>query len=220
MESYKHSCPFCGQHIEYTIGYCGKQMVCPICEKTVTFPAIPPGGKGASPPQKKPEASRVAQWSVKLNEVLAVLRQFQHWNVVLMCLVPFGIVAALLIGASVVRKKIGDEPAMPSAPIIQAKPNAWQSMTNLARADQLVQDQISRVNRTYGAVKAAERNRASVHAYFHDQATGQSGYVAADQTLANAQAALAAARQSFNTAYQNYLQLGGKVDYQRQVPQQ
>ena len=39
------SCPFCGQHIEYTAGYCGKQMQCPICGQTVTFPALPPGGK-------------------------------------------------------------------------------------------------------------------------------------------------------------------------------
>ena len=46
METYKHSCPFCGQHIEYSAWYCGKQMVCPICGKTVTFPAIPPGRKG------------------------------------------------------------------------------------------------------------------------------------------------------------------------------
>jgi hypothetical protein len=219
MESYKHSCPFCGQHIEYTAGYCGTQMACPICAKTVTFPAVPPGGKGPSLRIKRAEATRAANWSFNLDAILAALREFEHWNMVLVGLVPFIIVVALLVGAIVVKKKIGAEPAMPVAPPIQADPNAWQTMTNLARADQLVQDQLVAVSRAAGAVTLAERDRANVHAYYHEQPLGQSGYIAADKALANAQAVLAAARLSFNKAFQDYQRLGGKVDYSRQLPQ-
>ena len=43
MESYKHSCPCCGQHMEYTAPYCGKKTLCPTCGHTITFPAMAPG---------------------------------------------------------------------------------------------------------------------------------------------------------------------------------
>ena len=140
MESYKHSCPFCGQHIEYTVGYCGKQMVCPICGKSVTFPAIPPGVKGPSLHINRPEAARASKWSFSISLacirlLLPSLRRFKHWNMALVCLVPFIIVGALLAGAAVVRKQFGNAPATPVAPLVQADPNAWQKMTDLARAD-------------------------------------------------------------------------------------
>jgi hypothetical protein len=220
MESYKHSCPFCGQHIEYTVGYCGKQMACPICEKPVTFPAIPPGGgKGRSLRIKGPEAARAVKWSFNFQEILASLRQFEHWNMVLMCLVPFIIVTALLVGAAILKKKLGDEPVMPVAPVIQVDPNAWQTMTNLARADQLMQEQVGIYAQAHATVAAAERNRANLHAFYQGKAGDQTAFMAADQTVANAQVTLAMARQSFNNALMNYQKLGGKVDYQRQLSQ-
>jgi len=226
MDSYKHSCPFCGQHIEYTVGYCGKQMVCPTCGKSVTFPAVPPGGKGQTLHLKRPTAARAVKWSFNLNNILASLRQFEHWNMVLVCLVPFIIVTALLVGAGVVKRQAGDGPAMPVAPRIQADPNAWQTMTNLARADQLVQQQLRVVALASVAVATAERNRASLHAYYQgrsvDQITGgtvPNQFKAADQAVANAQLGLAAAHQSFDNALQSYQTLGGTVDYRRQLPQ-
>jgi hypothetical protein len=227
MESYKHSCPFCGQHIEYTAGYCGKQMVCPICGKTVTFPAVLPGGKGTSLRIHRPEAARAAKWSFDFFGILAPLRRFKHWNMVLVCLVPFIIVGALLAGAVVIRKQLGNAPAAPVAPLIQADPNAWQKMTDLARADQLVQDKLGAVRRAGAAVATAERNRANLHAYWHvrraaTEALYQSvlaQYKAKDEAVANAQQALASARQCFETAFQKYQQLGGTTDYRRQLYQ-
>jgi hypothetical protein len=224
MESYKHSCPFCGQHIEYTIGYCGKQMVCPICGKTVTFPAIPPGGKGKTLHIKHTAAAPAAKWSFSLDGILGPLRQFKHWNTVLACLVPFVIVGALLAGASVLKKQAGNETAAPVAPI-QADPNAWQKMTDLARAEQLVQERLAALNRIHALCVAADQNRANLHAYYHgqtlDQATHDSvqhQYRNADQAVMNAQQAEAAARESFENAYQNYQKLGGTVDYRQQLP--
>jgi len=219
MESYKHSCPFCGQHIEYTVGYCGKQMVCPICQKTVTFPAVPPGAKGPGLRLKRAEAARAAKWSFNLKAIIAALREFEHWNMVRMALVPFIIVAGLLVGAAVVRKNAGDAPALPAAPPIQVDPNAWQNMTNLARADQLVQEKLVAVSRAVNAEAAAERNSASLHAFYHGRPADSTTYNATDRAIANAQAALANARQCFNTAFQNYQKLGGTIDYRQQLPQ-
>jgi hypothetical protein len=225
MESYKHSCPFCGQHIEYTAGYCGKQMVCPICGQTVTFPAIPPGGKGPSLHINRPEAAPAPKWSFDFHGILGFLRRFEHWNTVLVCLAPFIIVGALLAGAAVVRKQLGNAPAMPVAPSLQADPNAWQKMTDLARADQLAREKLDAVRKAGAAVAAAERYRASVHAFYHtkrapDQATYESWmaqYKAADQAVAKAQKDLAAAHQCFDNAVQNYQKLGGTIDYRRQL---
>ena len=100
MESYKLSCPFCGQHIEYTVGYCGKQMQCPICSQTVTFPALPPGRSGPTLHVKSLERKPERKWSWKLPAALTFLLKFQHWNVVAQCAVPFLIIGVLLAGAA------------------------------------------------------------------------------------------------------------------------
>jgi len=224
MESYKHSCPFCGQHIEYTVEYCGQQMSCPSCARPVIFPAVLMDTK--SPPLriKRPEAARVAR-SFILYDILASLGKFKHWNVVFACFVPFVIVAGLLVGADMVKKNAGNEPAMPAPPPIQVDPNAWQKMTDLARADQLVQEKLGIVTRACGAATTAQRFCAAQHAYYQRQTLDQATYNgvmlqlrADDQAVANTQNALAYAHQSFETAFQNYQKLGGTVDYRGQLP--
>ena len=225
MESYKHSCPFCGQHIEYTAGYCGKQMVCPICGKTVTFPAVPPAGKGPSLRIKRPAPPRPAKWSFDFFGLLAPLRRFEYWNMVLVCLVPFIIVGALLAGAVVLRNQLGNPPAAPVAAPIQADPNAWQKMTDLARADVLVQKQLQAVRNASAALAVAEQKRATLHAYWHVRTAANQAiyenvlaqYRADDQAVANAHKALDHARQSFENALRHYQQLGGTTDYRRQL---
>jgi len=226
MESYKHSCSYCGQHIEYTDGYCGQQISCPICGKPVTFPAIPPGGKkGPALHLKRAEADTPAKWPIFLGRIMAALRRFEKWSVILACLAPFAIVAALLVGAKVVKKNFGDEPAAPAAPVLQADPNACQKMTDLARAEQSVQQQISVVERARAAATSAAKIRDARHAYYHgktlDKVTYDSVMLqlhADEQAAANAQRFLDAARQIFETDFQKYQKLGGTVDYRRQLP--
>jgi hypothetical protein len=202
-------------------------MVCPICGKTVTFPALPPGSKGTSLRIHRPEAAPAAKWAFDFFGIPAFLQRFEHWNLVLVCLVPFIIVGALLAGAALVRKQLGNEPAAPVAPLIRADTNAWQKMTDLARADQLVQEQLAAVRRAGVAVAMAERNRANLHAYYHgkqaaDQAIYDSvmaQYKAKDEAVANAHKALDYTRQCFESALQNYQKLGGTTDYRRQLYQ-
>jgi hypothetical protein len=225
MESYKHSCPFCGQHIEYTEGYCGKQMVCPTCGQTVTFPAIPPGGRRKPLHLKRAETSDGK--SFDFHAILAMLRKYKHWNVILSCLVPFIIIGALLAGAAVVRKQFGNDAPAPVAAPIQADPNAWQKMTDLARAEQSVQAEVRAVNTARAALASAEQRRDVLHAFYHGkQAANQAiyngvmaQYKAADQAIADAHSAYASANQRFNAAIQKYQQLGGTVDYRRQLAQ-
>ena len=201
-------------------------MVCPICGKPVTFPAVPPGVKGPSLHIKRPAAARPSNWSFDFFGIPAFLRRFEHWNMVLVCLVPFIIVGALLAGAVVVRKQFRNAPAAPVAPLIQADPNAWRKMTDLVRAEQSVQAQLRAVVLARAAVATAERNRASLHAYWHVRRAETQAiyegvmaqYKAADQAVANAQMALDYARQCFDAALLKYQKLGGTTDYRRQLP--
>lgn len=219
MDAYKHSCPFCGQHIEYTVDYCGKQMVCPTCGQTVVFPAVPPGGKRAPLRLKRAEVVQSTNW-------LSKLRQFKHWNIVLACFIPFVIIGVLLAGANAVKKQFGDAPAAPVAAPITADPNAWQKMTDLARADQTVREQIDRVKRATTVCAAQRQALKNLQNYYSgkitDEATRNSVQAqenAANQAIHNTEMALEMARQSFETAIQKYQQLGGTIDYRQQLSQ-
>lgn len=226
VESYKHSCPFCGQHIEYTAGYCGKQMTCPICSKVITFPAVPPRPKGQPPPPKPAPPSLISRLAAKLNEMLPAALEFKHWNIVLSCLIPFLIIAGLLLGARFIRKHFGEEPAAPAAPTVQAEAGAWQKLTEQGRAEQIVQEKVGEVNSAYAAMVAAQKTRDLRHAYYQGKPldpvsaeTVAKQFQADEQALATAQRNYEAKRQSFNAAYQDYQRLGGAVDYRRQLSQ-
>jgi hypothetical protein len=214
MESYKHSCPFCGQHIEYTAGYCGKQMQCPMCSQTVTFPALPPGRSGPTLHVKTLERKPERKWNLKLPPALAFLLRFQHWNMVVQCAVPFLIIGVLLAGAIVVKKKLGDAPATadaPAAPIVQADPEAWQKTTDLNNAELAVQARLKELNAAHAKADSAEMLRRQVQSL--DSFQRKSTEAQADR----AQQELQAAQQRFDSANALYRQLGGTVDYHSQI---
>jgi hypothetical protein len=192
-------------------------MTCPICGKTVTFPAIPPSSNTSRLRLKRHvQAEAAKKWSFNLAAIRAFLGEFEHWNMVVVCLVPFIIVLALLIGAVVIKKKLGSEPAATAlAPVVQADPNAWQKMTDLARAEQSVQDQVAVVIRARAAATGAQQRLANLQA----AARGRSVDPVYSLAVANSQRNLEAARHVFNIAFLNYQKLGGTVDYSRQLPQ-
>jgi hypothetical protein len=204
-------------------------MTCPICGQTITFPAIPPGGTGKIPALriKRPEAPRARSF-FDFGGALASLRQFKHWNVVLVCFVPFIVVGALLAGASVVKKQFGDAPATPgAAPAapIQADTNAWQKMTDLAGVEQTVQAQVRAVSAAKIALATAQQRLAVLHSYYHGKSVDQATYnglelqkTADEKDIANADRAFNYATRCFDAAFQKYQQLGGTVDYRAQLP--
>jgi hypothetical protein len=209
MESYKHSCPFCGQHIEYTAGYCGKQMQCPICGQTITFPALPPGRGSTTLRSSSLDRLKRPKWH--LPPALLALLNFKHWNLVAQCAIPFLIVVGLLVGAYYVKQKFSDDPAPVAAPVVQADPDAWKKMTELSKADQAVQDRIHELEAAHANADMADRLKAQ--AEHMDPSQRKS----ANQQAEAAHKALDAARKRFDTANDLYHQLGGTVDYRNQL---
>jgi hypothetical protein len=218
MESYKHSCPFCGQHIEYTLEYCGQQMGCPTCTKTVTFPAIPPGkGKGPITPRVRAlDAQRAAaqtrqNWLGKIAEALGILRGFEHWNVVWQCTVPFLVIGVLLWGAIFVNKKFGSSSDPVAAPAVQADPEAWQKIADMAKAERRVKDLVQEYKADQARLSSAQQT--------HQQLEKGDAYLKnnAEEQVKMAQEALAAAHKRLDAAMEKYHQLGGTVDYRSQL---
>jgi hypothetical protein len=223
MESYKHSCPMCGQHVEYTAGYCGRQMQCPICGNTITFPAIPPtrGGKTVAVEIKKP----ARQWLWNAKAIFLYLRDYPHWRTVAQIAVPFVIIGALLAGAAFVKNKFADDSAPAAAPVVQAESGGWDKMTGLARADQKMQQDVQAVNQARSTLAAyqraleAEQKRYN-EARGYDEQQAVKGYVqSADSSVKQAENRLAYFRQHFDADLQNYRKLGGTIDYASRVPE-
>jgi hypothetical protein len=225
MDSYKHSCPFCGQHVEYTVEYCGKQMICPFCGKLMTFPAIPPGGKRPLR-LKRAEVVQRRKWSFNLKDIMIFLREFEHWNIVWAGVVPFVIIAGLLVGAVVLKKNAGEGPAMPAiAPVVGTNPNRWQQMTNQARMEEVMQERLAAVKQSQAAVKAAQQTFNSINARYQGRALDQYAVQnqvkevsAANKILTRAQSTFEMERSSFEAAFLEYQKMGGKMDYRSQLP--
>jgi len=214
MESFKHSCPFCSQHIEYTLGYCGKQIQCPMCGHTVTFPAVPPKQSGPALKLKGMRPKAAKNWSLKLPGFLGSLRDFQHWNTVAQCAVPFLILAVLLGGAAFVKNKLAEPSAEVATPAVQADPEAWQKMTELRKADQAVKDSMKGLATAHANADLAEQRRRQALA----RKLEPTDLRTVEDQAQLAQKQLVAARQRFDTANAKYQQLGGTVDYRSQCP--
>ena len=222
MESYKHSCPVCGQHVEYTAGYCGRQMQCPICGNTITFPAIPPasGGKTVAVEERKP----ARKWSWNAKAIFVFLRDYPHWNTVVQILVPFLIIGALLGGAAFVKNKFADEPAPAPAPVVQAQSGGWDKMTELARADQKMQQYVQSINQTRATLAAAQRaldieqKRYSQARGYDEQQAVMGNVQSCQRSVTQAQNNLTYLRQRFDADLVNYSRLGGTIDYRSRVP--
>lgn len=222
MESYKHSCPVCGQHVEYTAGYCGRQMQCPICGNTITFPAIPPktGGKTIYVEEvKKP----IVQWAWNAKAIFVYLRDYPHWKIVGQVLVPFILIGALLAGASFVKKRFSDESG-PVAPVIQAPQGGWDKMTELARADQKMQECVQSLLRAHQSMLVAQAQERAAEGESSRAHGSQEHELANDHerraqfAINEAQKQISFLRAKFETEFDNYQKLGGTVDYRSKVP--
>jgi hypothetical protein len=222
MEAYKHSCPVCGQHVEYTAGYCGRQMQCPMCGGTIVFPAIPParGGKPVAVEPIKP--SRKWMWNAKA--IVLYLRDYPHWHTLGQIAVPFLIVGALLAGAVYVKNKIADQPEPAPVPLTQAPRGGWDKMTEFARADQKVQQDVQLVTQAKKSLVDAQRvleleQKRFSQAHGSDEQQAVQPYVQSAQLqVTQAQGMFNACRNHFQTDMAIYRKLGGTIDYNARVP--
>jgi hypothetical protein len=183
-----------------------------MCGTTVTFPVVPPGRAASALRLKGAKAAPVRNWALKLPGALAFLRNFQHWNVVGQCAVPFLIIAALVWTAAFVKNKLGDPTSGEGAlPAVQADPDAWRRMTDLTKAEKAAQDAVKALNQANAYLSSCELTRKRLEKA--DPAQKKN----ADELLQNAQKTVTAARKQFDDANNKYRQLGGSVDYYSQL---
>jgi hypothetical protein len=202
--------------VEYTAGYCGRQIQCPICGHDFVFPAIPPGlgtPAGRRLALARKEAERPAlKWSWDFKGMLLYVRDFQHWNVVAQCLVPFLIVGALLAGAVIVKKNLGSPTAPVPDLVVQAEPGALKKITELTKAEDAVKAKIQEVQAARSLLALAQR--AQMRLKTSDPLQRKS----AEKQVAEKQFALTSAEKGFQDAYAEYQKLGGTINYRSQEP--
>jgi len=186
-----------------------------MCGQTVTFPAIPPGGRaGPSLRVRGLEAKPERTWPWKMPAALVFLRDFRHWKVVAQCAVPFLILGGLLAGAAYVKEKLGGPSAgnaTPAVQAVQADPEAWQKMTDLNKADQAVRDRMKELAAAHAYLALTEQAGRKTQTCDPLQRKG------AENEAQRAQKTVEAARQRFDAALARYQKLGGTVDYHSQL---
>lgn len=229
MDVYKLSCPRCGQHIEYTRDYCGRQVQCPSCNGNVTFPAIPPLGSGRSSLRLERDRPKVKEpfridFAKIFGSIIAFFRTFEHWQIVAMCALPFVFIALALGVAHYVRSQ--DTDTRPKHPIMtEAQIAENQRIAELNKADAIVQDRVRNVLAAKYALDAAKAKSANWHRTYDGKQLSEgtrraveSQFKVFEEEIATADANLNAWRRTFDTEYQKYQKLGGKIDYASQLP--
>jgi hypothetical protein len=215
MSQHKYACPSCGQHIEYTDSYSGMQIPCPRCQQPIVFPGIAGHkmtttlhlvGRGPKPP---------ARFQFTFAAIFLLLREFKHWKIVGVCLVPFVLLAGALVAASISSRHQTDAVALPTAPVVD--PHALDKLTDLTRADQLVQERLAAVSKAFADCQAADQKQTEQHTH-HRGPIAPTTFQAVDQAARRAHQALDSARKEFEAALAHYQKLGGTIDYRRQLP--
>jgi hypothetical protein len=228
MEIYKLSCPRCGQHIEYTKEYCGRHMQCPSCAGNVTFPAIPPGARKQALRLERDRPKVKERFHFDIGKILGAIvtwfRTFEYWQIVAMCALPFVLIGLALATASFIRKQ--DSQSKPKEAVLsEAQIAENQRIVQLNKADMIVQDRVRSVWTAKTALDNAKRKSVILHNSYDGKQMSEgmrnavnAQYKVADEEVATADANFQAWRRYFDTAYQNYQKLGGKIDYQSQLP--
>lgn len=225
-EKFKHACPACGQHIEYTAEYCGHRIQCPTCRGSVVFPALPPSSATQKLRLQRDVGVKKRKPLFNLRFLRTIL-EFPHWKMVGACLVPFLVVGGLLVGAGMLKKANAEDTpaALPKAVTAPVGSDAWKKMTVLGQSQEQVERCVKMVQDAKAAVLQAEMTRDRVRQSYANVSPGQPQYSmgmrqtsAADQGVAQAEQRCNAARQMFDQAFQQYQNLGGQFDYRSQVP--
>jgi hypothetical protein len=216
MSQHKYACPYCGQHIEYGDAHCGMKVPCPKCQHPIVLPALLGGKMTSSLRLARAGAGPAAKFHFTFAGMLLALREFKHWKIVGICLVPFVLVAGALVAASVSSR----HPVAPlTAPVGEevVEPHALETLTDLTRADELVRNQLAAVNRAFAAWQAAQKKQAEMHNPQRGSAN-PAALPAADGAASRAQQKLTDARKEFDKVFAQYQKLGGAIDYRRQLP--
>jgi cell division protein FtsB len=158
------------------------------------------------------EAKAARKAALKLPQALTFLRNFEHWDVVGQCAVPFLIISALLGGAIFVKNKLGaSSSAEGVVPAVQVDPGAWQKMTDLTKAEEALQAAVKMLNQDNAMLDYEEKARKRL------DSADQFQRATADRRVQQAQMAVNTAGKQFNAAESKYRQLGGTKDYRSEL---
>jgi hypothetical protein len=152
------------------------------------------------------------------------MRTFEHWQIVAMCMLPFALIIIGLAAASFVSRSNDDsKPKEPALSASQVAEN--QRISELNKLEIIVQDRVRSCWTAKNAVDAAKRKSAILHNTYDGKQLSQSmrsavdaQYKVADEEILTAQANLNGWRTAFDTEFAKYQKLGGKMDYQSQLP--
>jgi len=201
--------------MEYTDEYSGMRMPCPKCQQPVVFPGVAARKMTSSLRLAGAVAKPPARFQFSFAGIIAFLREYKHWKIVGVCMIPFVLVAGALVAASLAsRHGPAPPPRMAEVPVA---PDALGKLTDLTLADQLVQERLAAVNRAFTACQTAEKNKTVLHNQRRGAASPAS-LQAAEQVVKRARQAFDNARKDFETAFAQYKKLGGTIDYERQLP--
>lgn len=225
MDIYKLSCPRCGQHIEYTRDYCGRHVQCPSCSGNVTFPALPPGSQALRLERDRPKVKQPFKFDPGqiLGSIVTFFQNFKHWQIVAMCLLPFGLIIVGLAAASFVRNLDSSKPN--DAAVSETQTAESQRVAALNQADLIVQDRVKSVWQSKTALDAVVRKRTALHQMYDGKQMSpgmrnavDAQYKVADEEFETAESNFNGWRKSFDSAYETYRKYGGLIDYQSQLP--
>ena len=169
MSPHKYACPYCGQHMEFTDEYFGRRIPCPKCQHTIALPALPTGKMTSPLRLVRAAAQSPGKFQFNFASLVLFLREFKHWKIVGLCLLPFALVAGALVAAS--RTGQPDPPPQPPPLPAAVAPQSLDKLTELTRADQLVQEQLAAVHRAFTASQTAEKNQAALQSPRHGPAS-------------------------------------------------
>jgi hypothetical protein len=205
--------------MEYTDEYSGMRLPCPKCQQAIVFPGVAPRKLTSSLRLAGAVAKPPAGFQFSIAGIIAFLREFKHWKIVGVCLIPFVLVAGALVAASVAGRHSESlaPPPAPAPAAVAVDANALDKLTDLTLADQLVKDRLAAVNLASAASEAAEKYETALRNQRRGGAS-PGALKAADQALNRAHQACANARKDFNLAFAHYKKLGGTIDYERQLP--
>jgi DNA-directed RNA polymerase subunit RPC12/RpoP len=215
MSERKYACPHCSQNIAYTDDYSGMQLPCPRCQTTIIFPGLAAPRQASTLRLAGAVAPRKSRFNFSFAAIAELFGKFKHWKIAAMCAVPFAVVAGAVVAANAYNHH--QTPSAAPVPVeVQVDPKALDTLTDLTRADQVVQEKLAAVTAAAASCKEAEHKQQIARSQHPPSSSAT--LQAADVADARAHLVLTAARKAFDAAFAQYQKLGGTVDYRAQLP--
>jgi len=233
MGEVKFSCPQCQQRLSCDEMYGGQQIQCPACATLVEVPPPlnPPAAKlSINRPQTavSPTAKPIPEQRRPVPPRRSLLPK-----IALSMLPVIGLGVIIILAVRGFKSSTTSSSAVPTAesnsnsPALAAdhhETSKTEVSPELQKVEQAVISQVRAVQAATQRRNTATQNRDLLHQTYKGKNLPQAQYSAvmqrykaADDEIANSEAALTVAKNNFEAAFLRYQQLGGKTDYRSQI---